>query len=481
MLQIIHEHIKGWVASLIIGLIGLTFALWGIQYYLSAESAQTAVVAKVGHYKIRAREVDVLSRQLQRRVSRSGQVLTEGIIQELKQLALENIIATAALGADARQSGFIISMSDVKKILMGMPAFQDDQHVFSVQKFQQFLSTSDINQMQLLNQFQTDIIIAQLRSGVIESAFVLPNESKAAYQLLHQQRSFSYVIVPAKRFYSAVHPTEEQLKNHYANNAEQFRSPERVSIQYVQLPPGSDAKNEQLESLAFTYPDSLEPIASALKLAVHTSPVFDKQKFIPEPKSILADPHVMEAAFSPEVLRGDNSAPIVLKNGDVVVLRIQKHQKSEILPFTEAMPAVREQVIRELAQAKGALLANTLESSLHSGTSLAKLVIPYQLAVVAKTALERSAQKQVDPAILNAAFKLPGGSSNSNQKSTTVALDSGDTAVVVLDKIIPPLFTGVASNAKETAFKSELQRFDGDIAYQLYVNGVKNSTAIKVY
>lgn len=479
MLQIIHEHIKGWVASLIIGLIGLTFALWGIQYYLSADSAETAVVAKVGHQKIRAREVDVLSRQLQRRVSRSGQVLTEGMIQELKQVALENIIATAALGADARRSGFIIGMPEVKQILMEMPSFQDDQHVFSVQKFQQFLNTSDISEMQLLNQFQTDIIITQLRTGITESAFVLPNECKTAYQLLHQQRSFSYIIVPAKRFYSAVHPTEEQLKNHYANNAEQFRSPERISIQYVQLPPGSDAKNEQLESLAFTYPDSLDPIASALKLPVHTSPVFDKQQFIPEPKSILADPRIMEAAFSPEVLRGDNSAPIVLKNGDVVVLRIQQHQKSEVLPFKDAMPAVREQVIRQLAQAKGALLANTLESSFHSGTSLAKLATPYQLAVVTKTALERSAQKQVDPAILDAAFKLRGDISN--EKSTTVALDSGDTAVVVLDKITPPLFTGLVTNKKEAEFKSDLQRFDGDIAYQLYVNGVKNSTVIKVY
>ena len=54
MLQKMNEYIKGWVAGVIVALIGATFVFWGLSSYVSGSSGANAAVAKVNGVKISA-------------------------------------------------------------------------------------------------------------------------------------------------------------------------------------------------------------------------------------------------------------------------------------------------------------------------------------------------------------------------------------------------------------------------------------------
>ena len=56
MLQAINDRIKGWLGIVIVILIGLPFALWGIQSYL--DDAGPRYAAKVNDFEISANEFE---------------------------------------------------------------------------------------------------------------------------------------------------------------------------------------------------------------------------------------------------------------------------------------------------------------------------------------------------------------------------------------------------------------------------------------
>src|SRR5262249_22523470 len=69
------------------------------------------------------------------------------------------------------------------------------------------------------------------------SSFALPNEVKRAYELLKQQRSFGFLIIPSSNFLSKVKVPDEDIKKYYEQYISDFTAPEKVSIEYIQLSP----------------------------------------------------------------------------------------------------------------------------------------------------------------------------------------------------------------------------------------------------
>ncbi len=524
MLQKLHENIKGWIASVVIGLLCFTFVLWGVQYYVNNDGVQGKVLAKVGNIRITEAQVAKFSRQLQRQVTQRGDVLNEQFSQQLRQVALRNLIAQAALSSAAQRSGFAVTEQQVQKVVESTPAFQQDGD-FSAQKFQQFLYNAQLSQSQFLEKFQKELLISQAQMGVEATNFVLPFELSAYYYLTHQQRSFSYLVVPVKKFSKKVTVTQAEIKTYYDNNKEQFRTPEKLSIEYIALSPDQLAKtvaidtsaakqyyethqdsyrenkslkpfntvkkeiiaylrqqkvqqkmaamSDDLTDLSFTNPDSLGPAAKALGVNLHQSTFFDRTG---TKTGIASHAAVVMAAFSDSVLhQGNNSDPIVLKDGQVIVLRVKSNQPSEIPALSSVQKQVREHLMKQTQEAKASLLASQLETQLISGTSPKKVAQKNHLQWVTKNNVQRD-DKKIPEAILSAAFDLLLQKPNS---ITTVALANGDTAVLRLRKITH-LHFDKASEEKQQEFQEKMQRLLGDISYGLYVNAVKEDTHISL-
>ena len=70
MLQSIHDKLKGWVAGVVLGAIGLVFVFWGINWTLSAPT----YAAKVNGTEISANEVRQAYQQQLAQIERQSSV-----------------------------------------------------------------------------------------------------------------------------------------------------------------------------------------------------------------------------------------------------------------------------------------------------------------------------------------------------------------------------------------------------------------------
>ena len=202
MLQKISDRIQGWVAGIIIAVVAAVFALWGVEYYINrGDTNGSKPVAIVDGKHIYEKRLNALTRQLQQRIqaAQSNKPFTPQQQNQIKSLALQQLVSKTALLRAAEKQGFSASQQQVQQIVLQAPEFQV-KGFFSTQRFQQFLLVTQMTELQFLAEIRGNFIMNQVAVGLEDSAFVLPNELKRAYQLIYQKRSFGYFDTQLKIF-----------------------------------------------------------------------------------------------------------------------------------------------------------------------------------------------------------------------------------------------------------------------------------------
>ncbi|QHD07774.1 SurA N-terminal domain-containing protein [Pseudomonas sp. R76] len=187
--------------------------------------------------------------------------------------------------------------------------------------------------------------------------------------------------------------------------------------------------SKQLEDAAFEASDLAQP-ASDLKLTVHTSAPFGREGG----EGVAANRAVVTAAFSPEVLdEGANSTAIELDPETIIVLRAKEHLKPKQLPLESVSAAIRAQMTKERASAAAKAHADELIASLRDGKTPLNQPIDGQAWKVTEAAT-RSAEG-VEPAVLQALFRMPKPAAKDKPTFTTVTLADGSLVIVRLNGV----------------------------------------------
>ncbi|QOQ76634.1 SurA N-terminal domain-containing protein [Pseudomonas poae] len=187
--------------------------------------------------------------------------------------------------------------------------------------------------------------------------------------------------------------------------------------------------SKQLEDAAFEASDLAQP-ASDLKLTVHTSAPFGREGG----EGVAANRAVVTAAFSPEVLdEGANSTAIELDPETIIVLRAKEHLKPTQLPLESVSAAIRAQMTKERASAAAKAHADELIASLRDGKTPLNQPIDGQAWKVTEAAT-RSAEG-IEPAVLQALFRMPKPASKDKPTFTTVTLADGSLVIVRLNGV----------------------------------------------
>ena len=186
---------------------------------------------------------------------------------------------------------------------------------------------------------------------------------------------------------------------------------------------------KQLEDAAFEASDLAQP-ASDLKLTVHTSAPFGREGG----EGVAANRAVVTAAFSPEVLdEGANSTAIELDPETIIVLRAKEHLKPTQLPLESVSAAIRAQMTKERASAAAKAHADELIASLRDGKTALNQPIDGQAWKVTEAATR--SQEAIDPAVLQALFRMPKPASKDKPTFTTVTLADGSLVIVRLNGV----------------------------------------------
>lgn len=186
---------------------------------------------------------------------------------------------------------------------------------------------------------------------------------------------------------------------------------------------------KQLEDAAFEASDLAQP-ASDLKLTVHTSAPFGREGG----EGVAANRAVVTAAFSPEVLdEGANSSAIELDPETIIVLRAKEHLKPAQLPLEKVEAAIRTQMTKERASAAAKAHADELIASLRDGKTALDQPVDGQAWKVTEAATR--GQESIDPAVLQALFRMPKPAAKDKPTFTTVTLRDGSLMIVRLNGV----------------------------------------------
>ena len=193
---------------------------------------------------------------------------------------------------------------------------------------------------------------------------------------------------------------------------------------------------EKLTEVSYESPDSLQVAADALDLTIKKTGLFSKD----QAEGIAADEKIRTAAFSDEVLEGNNSTPIELGADRLVVLHLLEHKTAATRKLDEVRQDVAKVLIAEKEKQQSITLAEQIKSKMMAGEAIEKVSNDNHLNVKKADGLMRNKPGSVPPPLNDAIFKAakPVGGKPSVFIS---ALADGEQAVVSLTKVTEGVMT----------------------------------------
>lgn len=226
MLQAIRNRAQGIFAWIILILICVPFALWGIQNYL--DSGKELPVAVVGDRDIFERDVNRVYEQSLANLVGLGQYDEA----ELKREALNRLIKEEVITQNAQDKGLAVSDEDVRAFIQTLPYFQTDGK-FDKEKYRLMLSSQGLSAAQFVMQIRKALLMEQLQRSVSDTGFTTQKDLSEFYRLRNQERSIEYLTLPVVKFEGDI--PEQETAAYYEQNPAEFQTPEKVSVQYLLL------------------------------------------------------------------------------------------------------------------------------------------------------------------------------------------------------------------------------------------------------
>lgn len=258
MLQAIREKAQGWIAWAIVILISIPFALWGIQEYLGVGGEPE--VAAIDGETITERMLDQRTLNFRESLRLSlGDSYRSDLFDEstLKREVLDAMIEERVLATNAEDWNLRASDLQVRTFISSIPAFQRDGR-FDPQMYEAALRNRGMSVAGFEQSVRQDLALSQLRSGVRDSAFLTDADLATRVRLVNEQRTFSYLRVPAAAQKDEVTFDEDDLRRFYEANVDRYRTPERVKLSYLLLDVGGltesiDVSEDRLEQFFESY------------------------------------------------------------------------------------------------------------------------------------------------------------------------------------------------------------------------------------
>lgn len=191
---------------------------------------------------------------------------------------------------------------------------------------------------------------------------------------------------------------------------------------------------DRLAALTYENPDTLEVAAEELDLQVQRSDFISRE----DPGvGIVAEPGVVSAAFSDEVLLEENNSELIeLENDRYIVLRVLEHRSSMKKPLEDVRDGITTRIKYEQARDRTRERGESVLEQLEQGKSKEDLALDYSLDWKSARGVARD-DENTNRAVLRTAFgagipkagqPLYGGAS----------LGTGDYAVVVVYSVTMP-------------------------------------------
>ncbi|MGH1483961.1 MAG: SurA N-terminal domain-containing protein [Geminicoccales bacterium] len=470
MLTALRKQTGSWVAKVILLLLVLSFAIWGIGdiFYGNPEEA---TIASVGDTEISSgelnyafnRNLDNLQRQFGGQFTRE-QAIGIGLLQQ----TLDEQLGQRLLDVEARDMGITVDDETLRRLITENPSFQSAGR-FDRLRFNQLIRTTGLSEEGYLEALRQELSRNALTGSVAAAAAVPDVLAETIYRFRNEERRGRFFRIADAEITDLETPGDDALEAVYEEDEQRFTAPEYRKITYVTLEPkdlleeveiAEDLIQEAYDDRSARYitPEtrSVEQLlANDEEIAAKAEALIEEGKTFAEVAEDLKDDGVSltdlgsvteagmpagigQDAFS--VNEGEVTSPIQSPFG-FHLFKVNTVEPEKVTPLEE----VRDELYEELAlvEAEDRLpeLATQLDDELAAGSSVGEAVEAIGLAAKTVNAVDRRGlDQQGEPVeelaawsnLIQTAFDGEEGEPSLLEES-----DDGAYYVVQVDEIIP--------------------------------------------
>ncbi|MGI9483686.1 MAG: SurA N-terminal domain-containing protein [Hyphomicrobiales bacterium] len=503
MLETLRSKSGGLIAKLFIGLLAMSFAVWGISDIF--RGSQGDALATVGEQEIPAEVFrETLDRQIRQLSRQTGQSITQEEARQLgvHQQVLSQLVRDAALDDQAAKLNLAASDEIVAKRIQENPAFRGSNGKFDANGFRQLLASNGISEGEFVREERRNVLRGEL-VGAIDTALSAPETlKKAAWIYDNQKRGARYFVLPPATLPADAAPSDVDLKTFYNQNKRTFTAPEFRTLSILRLQPSDladtvtvsdeDAKaayEKRVDQYSIPEKRSIEQIsflnreeAEAARKKIIAGTSFEdiaKERGLTAKdyqlgaltKKEITDPAVALAAF--ELEQGRVSEPIegALATALVRVTDIQ-------LGLTQTFEQLKNQLVRdlklELAKEEILNIHDQVEDERAAGSSLREIGQKLNLPFIAIDGVDASgndpngAKIESIPAqdrVLRSAFESDVGVENDPVETSEDGFVWLDVTAVTPEALKP--FDEVKEKARELWTAQKLRELQLNRAQEL--------------
>lgn len=237
MLLAIRDQVTGIVGMVIIGLLIIPFALWGVYNYFEGGGIPEVAEVNGKPIPLQALQQEMSRQQDQLRAMFNGNI-PDGFMnaEQLRENAVQALIERSLVEQTAEEYNYQISNEQLFAQISSFPAFQKDGK-FSPELYERALA----NQLRSKEGFEylmrNDMLVQQVARAVPASAFVTDTQLADFNRLNNQTRDIEYFVVSSADQSTQHQPDEAAIQEYYDNNQDLFMSEEKLAINYVVLDP----------------------------------------------------------------------------------------------------------------------------------------------------------------------------------------------------------------------------------------------------
>ncbi len=470
MLQQLRKASKSPVATVVIGVLVMAFALWGIADIF--RGGVDTIVADVGGTPISDVEYDLQLKNQMRTLSQQTQTeitMEQARAMGLDRNVLEATINRAALDERSRELGLVASRATVEAQFTGDPAFRGATGAFDPFMFQRALLDSGFTVDAFYTQTARDVTRRQMLTAFINGMAPPPGLSRLLFDFYSELRTIEYLVVTPEEAGQVPEPTAADLETfHMAHANDMFSSPEYRSFDYVTIRPDEVANEvevsdadirmeydtnkaqyevaEQRDVEQIVFPDKAAADAAAARIKTpedFTALARERGLSAEDVKlgtfaSGAMDPMLAEAVF--KVAEGASTPPVQGPFG-WVILRAARVAPGQSKTFEQAEGEIRTTLTNQRTAAKMSEISNAFEDDRAAGDTIAEAAMKHGLTMRQVVAADRNgmtpeggvADIPLVPDFLEQVFQIETG----DEGDLFMTMEGGSYAVK-MNSITPP-------------------------------------------
>lgn len=238
MLDSIHKKSRSWGVKFILAMIVVVFVFWGVG---GLDSGSKNVLAMVDGKPISAQDFMRKYQQEADRLRASNPGITNEMLDQMnfRQQILHSMVVEALVEQELKRLEISVSPAELKKAIISMPQFLDDDGVFSSEKYTSLLAAQGYAPGSFEALLQRDLLRRKLADILAAAVTVSDSEAREYFDYAAEKRTMDYVFFEEDKYLDGVKPDEETLKKWYDSHKDTFKKPREIDIEYVQITPAA--------------------------------------------------------------------------------------------------------------------------------------------------------------------------------------------------------------------------------------------------